>query len=51
MSFQSGGPLLPFDDEGKVISGDVHFKDTWVALENAVDDGLVKSIGKFNVLF
>lgn len=51
MSLQHGGAsFFPTDDDGKVITSDVDYLDTWRELERAVDDGLVRSIGNLNFI-
>jgi aldehyde reductase len=43
-----GEVLFPSDDNGQVQFSDVDYVDTWKALENLVDEGLIKSIGLSN---
>lgn len=42
------GPLLPYDDNNKLVFSDVDYVDTWRAMEALVKAGLVKSIGVSN---
>lgn len=42
------GELFPKDENDKIVFSNVDFVDTWKALEEAVDLGLVKSIGISN---
>jgi aldehyde reductase len=44
---QEGGNLVPKKD-GKIENSDVHYIDTWKAMETLVDQGLTKSIGVSN---
>jgi diketogulonate reductase-like aldo/keto reductase len=44
---EDGDNLFPLIDD-EYIDGQVEFTDTWKAMENLVDQGLVKSIGLSN---
>ena len=46
IGFQAGDVIFPKDEAGNLIYSDVHYNETWKELEKAVDDGLVRSIGK-----
>ncbi|PAV71013.1 hypothetical protein WR25_19950 isoform B [Diploscapter pachys] len=48
MAVKPGDAMFPLDDYGKVIEGDGHFTEVWRALEDAVAEGKVKSIGISN---
>ena len=45
---ESGENLFPKDEKDQLLFSDVDYVDTWRAFEEAVDDGLVKSIGLSN---
>ncbi|XP_014256015.1 aldose reductase-like isoform X3 [Cimex lectularius] len=47
ISFKEGGELMPLED-GKVMLSDIYFTETWAAMEECVEKGLVKSIGISN---
>ncbi|XP_033751240.1 1,5-anhydro-D-fructose reductase-like isoform X1 [Pecten maximus] len=48
MGLQEGGEFLPKDEDGTVLFSDVDFVETWKALEDCVDEGLVRDIGLSN---
>ncbi|XP_052801720.1 1,5-anhydro-D-fructose reductase-like [Mya arenaria] len=48
MAYKEGEEFMPLDENGKVIFSDVDYVDTWKALEDCVDEGLVRNIGCSN---
>lgn len=45
---QEGGEKFPTDESGKTLYSDVDYIETWPAMEEAVEAGLVRSIGVSN---
>ena len=43
-----GVELMPRRPNGTVRYADTHYRDTWVAMEKLVDQGLLKAIGLSN---
>ncbi|XP_066264679.1 aldo-keto reductase family 1 member B1-like [Branchiostoma lanceolatum] len=48
VAYARGDNFLPFDDKGQAFTLDIHFMETWKAMEKLVDAGLVKAIGVSN---
>ncbi|CAL8248263.1 unnamed protein product [Merluccius merluccius] len=48
MAFQRGKELMPRRGDGSVCYSDTHYRDTWLAMERLVDEGLVRAIGLSN---
>ncbi|XP_016326730.1 aldo-keto reductase family 1 member A1-A isoform X2 [Sinocyclocheilus anshuiensis] len=49
MAFERGDELMPRRPDGTVrYDNNIHYRDTWAAMEKLVDQGLVKAIGLSN---
>ncbi|MBN3301089.1 A1A1A dehydrogenase, partial [Amia calva] len=48
MAFQRGDEVMPRREDGTIQYADTHYRDTWKAMEQLVDKGLVKAIGLSN---
>jgi diketogulonate reductase-like aldo/keto reductase len=47
-AFKSGEDLLPFDPDGKIITEQIPFIETWRAMEKLLDTGKARAIGVSN---
>ena len=47
-SFRNTGDLMPRNPDGSIMNSEVHYCDTWKAMEALVDQGLCRAIGLSN---
>jgi len=48
MGYKEGADVFPKDSDGKFLYSDVDYLETWAALEEALQQGLVRAIGTSN---
>ena len=48
MGFKAGDDPLPRNPDGSMCYSDIHYTETWAAMEKLVEEGLVKHIGLSN---
>lgn len=48
MGLKAGDNPLPMNPDGSMIYSDIHFTETWGAMEKLIEEGLVKHIGLSN---
>jgi len=48
MGYQLSSVKIPYNQDGTIATSDVHYTETWGALEELVDDGIVRHIGLSN---
>ena len=48
MGYQRSNVKIPYNKDGTIATSDVHYTETWGALEELVNDGIVRHIGLSN---
>ena len=48
MGFKGGDDPMPKNPDGSIAYSDIHYTETWAAMEKLVEEGLVKHIGLSN---
>ena len=48
VGYKKSNLKIPYNDDGTIAISDVHYTETWSALEEIVNDGLVRHIGLSN---
>ena len=48
MAYKKSAVKIPYNDDGSIAISDVHYTETWGAMEELVNDGFVRHIGLSN---
>ena len=48
VAYKKSSVKIPYNDDGSIAISDVHYTETWGAMEELVNDGLVRHIGLSN---